>query len=302
MLLSDAAFDLVRLFDGQKTLAALQKEADVLFGGEMVPLDVIGNLVAGLDQEFFLEGPRLLSRLTTPDRPPACVGLLRRRPGEGRRQLRRLFTAAGGPGCPASPGAGWRPTGRSGPVLLPHMDYARGGVTYGWGFKELVERTDAALFVIVATSHYRTHRFTLTRKNFTTPLGRGRDRPGLHRPARPALRRRACSTTRAPTSRSTRSSWRSSCCSTCTSGAAVPHRAAGGRLVPRLRRHADPAGASSADVGPDGDGAARGRGGGRRSRSATSSAATWPTSARSSTTRTRCDEPLLGTASRRTTC
>jgi AmmeMemoRadiSam system protein B len=51
------------------------------------------------------------------------------------------------------------------------MDYARGGVTYGWGFKELFERTDASVFVIVATSHYSPHRFTLTRMNFQTPLG-----------------------------------------------------------------------------------------------------------------------------------
>jgi AmmeMemoRadiSam system protein B len=51
------------------------------------------------------------------------------------------------------------------------MDYARGGVTYGWGFKELVEQTDAKLFVIVATSHYSPARFTLTRMNFATPLG-----------------------------------------------------------------------------------------------------------------------------------
>jgi hypothetical protein len=52
------------------------------------------------------------------------------------------------------------------------MDYTRGGVTYGWGFKELVERTDASLFVIVATSHCSGRRFTLTRQNFTSPLGR----------------------------------------------------------------------------------------------------------------------------------
>jgi MEMO1 family protein len=55
---------------------------------------------------------------------------------------------------------------------VPHIDYARGGVTYGWGFKELVERTDASLFIIIATSHYSPERFTLTRKNFKSPLGK----------------------------------------------------------------------------------------------------------------------------------
>src|SRR5262249_45074126 len=39
------------------------------------------------------------------------------------------------------------------------------------GFRELFERTPASLFVVVGTSHYSQHRFTLTRKHFRTPLG-----------------------------------------------------------------------------------------------------------------------------------
>jgi AmmeMemoRadiSam system protein B len=56
-------------------------------------------------------------------------------------------------------------------VLAPHIDYARGGVSYGWAFKELFEHSQADLFVIVATSHHSPARFTLTRKHFRTPLG-----------------------------------------------------------------------------------------------------------------------------------
>jgi MEMO1 family protein len=172
LLISRAAFDLIRLFDGQKTLATIQGESSLLFGGELVPLDVIMNLVAGLDQEHFLEGPRLLTRLTTPDRPPACIGCYDADLDKARNQLRRLFTAKGGPGLPGEPGCRVASDGEVRAILLPHMDYARGGVTYGWGFKELVERTDASLFVIVATSHYSAQRFTLTRQNFTSPFGR----------------------------------------------------------------------------------------------------------------------------------
>src|SRR5262249_15897678 len=84
-----------------------------------------------------------------------------------RRQLRRLFTAENGPGLPREP----QPDGRLRAALVPHIDYQRGGVSFAWGFKELFERTDASLFVIIGTSHYSPHRFTLTRKNFKTPLG-----------------------------------------------------------------------------------------------------------------------------------
>src|SRR5205814_3982684 len=84
-----------------------------------------------------------------------------------RRQLRRLFTGPRGPGLPEEP----KPDGRLRAALLPHIDYRRGGTTYAWGFKEVFERTDASLFVIIGTSHYSSERFTLTRKDFKTPLG-----------------------------------------------------------------------------------------------------------------------------------
>src|SRR5205085_2116085 len=64
-----------------------------------------------------------------------------------------------------------QPDGRLRAVLLPHIDYQRGGPTFAWGFKEVFEQTDAALFVIVGTSHYSPCRFTLTRKDFRTPFG-----------------------------------------------------------------------------------------------------------------------------------
>jgi AmmeMemoRadiSam system protein B len=54
---------------------------------------------------------------------------------------------------------------------VPHIDYARGGHSFAFAFKEVYERTHASLFVIVGTSHLSRHRFTLTRKHFQTPLG-----------------------------------------------------------------------------------------------------------------------------------
>lgn len=171
VMLSRAAFDLIQLFDGEKTLEVIRAESAILFDGSPAPLEEIANLVRGLEREFFLDTPRLHSRLMVPDRPPACIGCYDADPDRARKQLRRLFTANGGPGLPGEPGcrAGTSPVRA---VLLPHMDYERGGVTYGWGLKELVERTDACLFVIVATAHSSGRRFTLTRQNFTSPFGR----------------------------------------------------------------------------------------------------------------------------------
>jgi AmmeMemoRadiSam system protein B len=172
LLLSRAAFDIIRLFDGSKTLEIIRDESALMFEGQSVSLETLGNLIEGLDKEFFLQSPRLLGRLFVPDRPPSCIGCYDADPEKASKQLKRLFTAGGGPGLPGDPGCRIEKDGAVQAVLLPHMDYQRGGVTYGWGLKELVERTDASLFVIVATSHSSGKRFTLTRQNFTSPFGK----------------------------------------------------------------------------------------------------------------------------------
>jgi hypothetical protein len=77
-----------------------------------------------------------------------------------------MFTGPNGPGLPAR-----SVDNRLRAALIPHIDYARGGATYGWGFKEVMEHSNASLFVIIGTSHYSPHRFTLTRKDFKSPLG-----------------------------------------------------------------------------------------------------------------------------------
>ncbi|HET6575408.1 MAG TPA: AmmeMemoRadiSam system protein B, partial [Fimbriiglobus sp.] len=161
--------DWVALFTGSRTLREVQVTAAVR-GGSAVPLGELAELVSALDEAMLLDGPTFRAYLFGPVRRPACVGCYPDDPAAIRATLGKLFTGPGGPGLPDF-GAGPSPHGRLRAALLPHMDYVRGGVTYGWGFKELAERTDARLFVIVATSHYSPHRFTLTRMNFETPLG-----------------------------------------------------------------------------------------------------------------------------------
>jgi AmmeMemoRadiSam system protein B len=170
--LSRAAFDIIRLFDGRKPLSEIQKESSAMFEGGEVPMKTLENLVQGLDNATFLDTPRLREQLNTPDRPPSCIGCYDADPEKARAQLKKLFTAHHGPGLPGEPGCRVATDGSIRALLLPHMDYQRGGVTYGHGLKELVERTDASLFVIIGTSHYSGKRFTLTRQNFTSPFGK----------------------------------------------------------------------------------------------------------------------------------
>lgn len=162
----------IRMLDGKSSLAQVHSKIALFTGGQSVSLSEVEQVTTVLDAAGFLENEAFRRKLSQPDRPPSCIGCYHADPAVLRDQLRELFTAPGGPGLPGPPGCRIAEEGEVSAVLVPHMDYARGNVTYGWGFKELVERTDATLFVIVATSHYSHERFTLSRQNFLTPLGR----------------------------------------------------------------------------------------------------------------------------------
>jgi len=157
----------IRLFDGQRTAREIQLEAMRRSGGQLLPLDTFLALIHQLDEALLLDGPRFRQFADDPVREPRCIGCYEAEPDALRRQFRALFTHPRGPGLPRPT----KPTGRLRAALIPHVDFQRGGVTYAWGFKNLLEQADASLFVIIGTSHYSNARYTLTRKDFKTPLG-----------------------------------------------------------------------------------------------------------------------------------
>jgi AmmeMemoRadiSam system protein B len=157
----------LQLFDGQRSLRDIQAESMTRLDHQFFPIDALAAFVERMERALFLDSPGFRERADAPIRPPSCIGAYEGDPADLRRQLKRLFTRPNGPGLPRD----LRPDGKLRAALLPHIDYARGGSTYAWGFKEVAERSDASLFLIVGTSHLSAHRYTLTRKSFQTPLG-----------------------------------------------------------------------------------------------------------------------------------
>ena len=153
---------------GRLTVDEIHQECEAELGTSPIALNELEALVEHLSQGLFLFDQQFLNYMNSPNRYPVCVGVYPEEPEQIAKQVEELFTQNGGAGLP-EPFV--KPLKRLRALLLPHMDYARGNVTYGWGMKTLLEQTSAKLFVIIATSHYSPHRFTLTRKNFTTPLG-----------------------------------------------------------------------------------------------------------------------------------
>ena len=161
-----AEFSLIEQMNGQHAVSQLLESSPALpvSGGAAL----LHTLLDRLEDGLFLDGPKWQARLAAPVREPACLGTYAADTQELRRQLHALFTDPQSSGLP-DPKV--KPNGRLRAILAPHIDYGRGGRTYTWAFKELVEQTTASLFVIIGTSHYSRQRFTLTRKHFKTPLG-----------------------------------------------------------------------------------------------------------------------------------
>jgi AmmeMemoRadiSam system protein B len=163
---SPPLIDAARWFTGERTIAEIHATLQTKHG--TITIDELVEFTHIIDTSLFIDGDTLRAYLTGRSRRPSCIGCYPPDPEGVRETARELFTAPGGPGLPDF---NLKPTRKLRAALLPHMDYARGNVTYGWGFKELLEQTTASLFVIVATSHYSPERFTLTRMNFSSPLG-----------------------------------------------------------------------------------------------------------------------------------
>src|SRR5581483_4370587 len=170
--------DLVSLFDGEHPLEAI-REIVRRRHGEAPTLEQIEILVERLDEAGFLESERFEVRRRaaedafrqSPTRPAAHAGgAYAGQPDALRAQIAGFFAHPDGPGAaetrPAAAG------GRLAGLIAPHIDFHRGGPTYAWAYQDLLDRSDADLFVILGTCHAgMPDPFAVTLKPYDTPLG-----------------------------------------------------------------------------------------------------------------------------------
>jgi MEMO1 family protein len=186
VLLHGPLLEIVSLFDGGHTVADIQA-AVMRRHGQLVERRQIEEIAEALDRQGFLDSPGFADRravvdgtfLAAPVRPAAHAGAAYAgEPGELRAMLDAFFAPPDGPGPidvarPAAPerrGPSATPEVRA--VIAPHIDYHRGGPAYAWAYRELAERSQADLFVILGTCHGgMEHPFALTRKDYASPLG-----------------------------------------------------------------------------------------------------------------------------------
>ncbi len=164
------------LFDGQHSLLDIQEAFARRFGALLFREQLL-KVIESLDEHLMLDSPRFAAHRAGVEegfrrarsRPAMLAG--KSYPAEGdalRRHLDGFFTAAEGPGgTPPSPSAA-----EISGLVIPHIDFARGGPCYAWGYRELEGAPPVDRWVILGTVHAPMGRpFALTRKDFETPLG-----------------------------------------------------------------------------------------------------------------------------------
>ena len=169
------AVEILRHFDGKHSILDIQA-AYVRHHGQLLFREEVEELIATLDQHYFLEGDRFTEhqqRLEEEFRQAATrLAFLAGRsyPPDGSELGQMLEQMLQHPEGPAGTPHPVRDPIHA--LIAPHIDFMRGGVGYAWAYGRLDQRTDAELFVICGTAHGGTSRpFALCAKDFETPLG-----------------------------------------------------------------------------------------------------------------------------------
>ena len=177
VLLPMPALDIVSLFDGERSVTEIHQVVSSRHGEAAPGPEEIVRFAERLDDAGFLDSPGFATRrreieeawLAGPTRPAAHAGGAYAGDAEALKgQIDGFFVHAEGPGFPSAQAGAEKLRG----LLAPHIDFHRGGPTYAWAYRALIERSDADLFVILGTCHAGMEDpFAATLKPYDTPLG-----------------------------------------------------------------------------------------------------------------------------------
>ena len=164
---------LLALCDGTRDLSGLRASLMVRFGVR-VSLDALTQLVAQFDAACLLDNERfaaardkaLATYRDAPFRPPRLAG--NSYPAESDRLAAYLASFAGPPSGVVISESDADVRG----VIVPHIDYQRGGRVYAGLWRRAAEAVrQADLIVVLGTDHHGGSLLTLTRQHYATPWG-----------------------------------------------------------------------------------------------------------------------------------
>ena len=176
LFLPPPLYFIVSLFDGQHSILDIQAEYMRKFR-EFLYTEKLQEIISQLDLALFLEGERFQEALRQKEegfkkassREAVFAGKsYEADPDRLRAQLEGYMRGTDGAGSLGEKGSA---KGLKG-VVVPHIDFQRGGFCYAFGHREIWERSSSDCFIIFGTAHTPMENpFCLTRKDFVTPLG-----------------------------------------------------------------------------------------------------------------------------------
>ena len=177
LFLPPELYYVISRLDGCHSFLDIQADFMRRFGGFLFT-EKIEELIAQLDEHLLLEGERFQKKLRereeefkrAPIREAAFAGKsYEKEPDLLRMRLAGYFNEPEGPGrMVGKPKDSKNLKG----VIAPHIDFQRGGFCYAFAHREIQEKDPPPYFVILGVSHAPMGLpFSLTRKDFATPLG-----------------------------------------------------------------------------------------------------------------------------------
>jgi AmmeMemoRadiSam system protein B len=177
LLMPYATYFIISHFDGYHSLIEIQ-EAFARQFGHVLPREKIHELIEQLDQHYYLDSEHIAQRqqevldtfrgssVREMAHADTCYSA---QAEEFIKQATEFFGGTDGPGLPSTNDQAQPPVRG---IIAPHIDLRIGGSCYAWAYKELADRCDADLFILLGTSHYGMRQlFVATEKDYNTPLG-----------------------------------------------------------------------------------------------------------------------------------
>lgn len=179
MVLSSAAAFVASMLDGRNGVEDIQRAIREQTGGITIEPEQIIEIVGELDQIGFLQTEtfdaihaRVSEDFHNADtRPAFLAGKSYPKDAEELRAfLDEQFHREGGPG--EGPHAGPEAEGALPGLIVPHIDFGRGGHAYAHGYRSLSQHSRPDTVIIFGVAHASEPvPFILSRKHYDTPLG-----------------------------------------------------------------------------------------------------------------------------------
>ncbi len=172
VILPPIAFIVATLLDGKRDAEQVRRALLEQFPEAQVTIEEIEGVVRDLDEYCLLESDRAAARRREIQETWARSSLRAAKfvtgtSGEVKGEIDGYYEAQAGAGKP-----GGRKDAPLAGILAPHIDFRRGGTCYTHAYRELAERSDAEVYVILGVAHLSPpNPFVVTGKSYGTPLG-----------------------------------------------------------------------------------------------------------------------------------